>query len=386
MADLLLALGVIWLAAKAAGEGMERLGQTAVLGELIVGVLLGPHVLGVVNESEVLHALAEIGAILLLFEVGLESELTEFFRVGAQAAVVAVAGIVCPFALGYLFARWSAQSEITAVFLGATLTATSVGITARVLSDLGRLHDSAARVVVGAAVIDDVLGLVILAAVTGLARTGGFSAVTLTLILVKALAFLGLALAIGLRFAPALLRLESRMQVRGSLIGAALVFCVLLSAAAEKVGLATIVGAFAAGLLLASTERRAHIQNVLKPVTDLFVPVFFVVVGMKVDPSMLNPFGPAGWAGVLAVAVLTVLAVLGKLVCGLAVYQKAVRAWPVAVGMVPRGEVGLIFAGIGLSSGVLDSSLYASVVAMVMLTTFIVPLWLRAVYRERHDR
>ncbi len=381
IADLLLSLGLIWLAAKLAGEGMERLGQTAVLGELLVGVVIGPHALGLVNESQVLHALAEIGVILLLFEIGLESDLSELVRGGAQSTLVALVGVVCPFGLGYLFGRWSGHSEIIAVFLGAALTATSVGITARVLSDLGRLQDSAARVVLGAAVIDDVLGLIILAVVTGLVKTGTFSAGTAALILVKALAFLGVGLAIGIRFAPALLRVESRMQVRGSLIVVAVAFCVLLAAAAEIIGLATIVGAFAAGLVLAKTERRAHIEDLLKPVTDLFVPVFFVVVGMKVDVSSLSPFESAGWKGVLATALLTVIAVIGKLASGLAVYQKAVRAWPVAVGMVPRGEVGLIFAGIGLSTGVLDSSLYAAVVAMVMLSTFIAPPWLKALYR-----
>lgn len=380
LGGLLLGLVIVWLAAKLAGEGMERLGQTAVLGELLAGVIIGPGALGLVRESEILHALAEIGVIILLFEIGLESDLGELLRAGLQSTVVALIGIACPFALGYGLAIWWGKPALVAVFIGATLTATSVGITSRVFSDLGRLQEPAARVVLGAAVIDDILGLVILAVVTGLVQTGAFSPITVGLILAKALVFLVLAVALGIRFTPTLLAWVGKMRARGSLIVYAVLFCVLLAALSERIGLAAIIGAFAAGLILAKTEPRARIEEQLKPVADLFVPVFFVTVGMKVDPSTLNPFGD----GALRFALLlTAVAVLSKLAAGLGVYQRGVRRWPVGVGMIPRGEVGLIFAGIGLANRVIEEDLYAALITMVMVSTLIVPPWLKALYARR---
>ena len=378
LGELLLSLAIIWLAAKLAGEAMERVGQTAVLGELLAGVLIGPRVLGLVHESEILHALAEIGVVILLFEIGLESDLRELLRAGLQSTVVAFIGVACPFALGYGLAIWWGKPTLVAIFIGATLTATSVGITARVLSDLGRLRETASKVILGAAVLDDILGLVILAVVTGLVQTGVFSLTTAALILAKALIFLVVAVALGIRFAPTLLRWVGTMRARGSLIVYAVLFCVLLAALSERIGLAAIIGAFAAGLVLARTEPRAHIEERLKPVADLFVPIFFVTVGMKVDPGTLNPFGDSALRFTLA---LTAVAVLGKLAAGLGVYQRGVRRWPVAVGMIPRGEVGLIFAGIGLASGVIEQELYSALVTMVMVSTFIVPPWLKVLYR-----
>ncbi len=377
--EVLLALATVWLAAKMAGEALERIGQTAVLGELLAGVLIGPGMLGLVHESEVLRVLAEIGVVILLFEIGLESDLAELLRAGVQATLVAVVGIVCPFVLGYGLGVWLGEPTLVAVFLGAALTATSVGITARVLSDLGRLQDPSARVVLGAAVLDDVLGLVILAVVSGLGQRGSVSIVAVVWLLAKALVFLVVAIVLGIRFAPWLLAGVDRMRARGSLIVYAVIFCVLLAALADRLGLATIIGGFAAGLILAKTERRAHVEQRIKPVADLFVPIFFVTIGMKVQPATLNPFGDGG--GLTLALVLTAVAVVSKLATGLAVYRQGVRRWPVAVGMVPRGEVGLIFAGIGLAAGVIDDTLYAAVVVTVMLTTFMAPPWLKILYR-----
>lgn len=380
ISGLLFGLAVVWFAGKLAGEGMERLGQTAVLGELLAGVLIGPGVLGLVRDSEMLHVLAELGVIFLLFEIGLESDVGELLRAGVQSAVVALVGVACPFALGYAVAAAWGTPPLVAVFIGATLTATSVGITARVLADLGRLEDAAARVVLGAAVVDDIFGLVILAVVTGMAQTGTVAAGAVAVILAKAAVFLVAAIVIGIRFAPTLLGWVGRMRVRGSLIVAAVVFCVVLAAVSETIGLATIIGAFAAGLILAKTERRAHIEEALRPVADLFVLIFFVTVGMKVEPAVLNPFGPQGWSGLGLSALLIAVAVVSKLAAGLAVYQKGVRRWAVAVGMVPRGEVGLIFAGVGLGAGIVSGSVYAALLSMVMVSTFVVPPWLKAVY------
>ena len=379
--ELLLGLVLVWLAAKVAGEGMERIGQTAVLGELLAGVLLGPGVLGLVHESEALHALAELGVLILLFEVGLESDLDELLKAGLQAALVAVVGVVLPFVAGYALMHWSGYPPLVAVFVGATLTATSVGITARVLADLGRLQDAAANVVLGAAVVDDILGLIILAVVTGVAQTGLVSLGGVALLSGKAVVFLVVALFLGLKLAPALVRWIGRLRARGTLVVYAVVFAVALAALADLIGLATIIGAFAAGLILATTERRAHIEERIKPVADLLVPVFFVTVGMKVEPAMLNPFAPNAQLGIAML--LTAVAVASKLAAGLAVYQRGVRRWPVGVGMVPRGEVGLIFAGTGLAVGVVAADLYSALVVAVMLTTFVAPPWLKVLYRAR---
>jgi Kef-type K+ transport system membrane component KefB len=377
---ILLALLIAWLGAKLGGEAMERLGQPPVIGELIAGVVLGPGVLGLLRDSDVLHILAELGIVILLFEIGLESDLEELAGVGVQAAAVAVVGVVLPLAVGFAVARAVGEAPTVAVFVGATLTATSVGITARVLSDLGRLRDAAARIVLGAAVIDDVLGLVILAVVSGLAKGGSFSPGAALVILAKAVAFLVIAVGLGIRAAPLLARWMTWMRARGSDIVYAIVFCVALALVAERAGLATIIGAFAAGLVLARTERRSHIQERVKPVADLFVPLFFVSIGAKVEPRTL--VGAGLWMGLLLIAV----AVVSKLATALAVYRRGVARWPVGVGMVPRGEVGLIFAGIGTASGVIGEDLYAAIVMMVVVTTFIVPPWLKQIYARQARR
>jgi Kef-type K+ transport system membrane component KefB len=379
--ELLLGLAVVWLAAKLAAEGMERIGQTAVLGELLAGVLLGPGVLGLVHESEALQAFAELGVLILLFEVGLESDLDELLEGGLQATLVAVVGVILPFAAGYAIMYWFGYPPLVAVFVGATFTATSVGITARVLADLGRLQDPAANVVLGAAVVDDILGLIILAVVTGVAQTGTVSLAGVALLSGKAVVFLVIALFLGLKLAPALVRWIGRLRARGTLVVYSLVFAVALAVLADLIGLATIIGAFAAGLILASTERRTHIEERIRPVADVLVPVFFVTVGMKVDPAMLNPFAPNAQLGIAML--LTAVAVASKLAAGLAVVRPGVRRWPVGVGMVPRGEVGLIFAGTGLAVGVVAGDLYSALVVAVMLTTFVAPPWLKAIYRDR---
>ena len=377
--ELLLGLVLVWFAAKVAGEGMERIGQTAVLGELLTGVIIGPGVLGLVHESEALHALAELGVLVLLFEVGLASDLGDLLRAGIQAALVALVGVVAPFAVGFGIMQGLGYSALVAVFVGATLTATSVGITARVLADLGQLQDAAARVVLGAAVVDDILGLLILAIVTGVAQTGGVSISAVALLSTKAVAFLVVAILVGIRLAPTLVKGIGWMRARGTLLVYSMVFALALAVVAEMIGLATIIGAFAAGLVLSTTERRVHIEERIKPVADLLVPVFFVTVGMKVQPAMLSPFAENAQLGIAML--LTAIAIGSKLVAGLAVYQRGVRRWPVGVGMVPRGEVGLIFAGAGLAAGVIGADLYATLVVVVMLTTFAAPPWLKALYR-----
>jgi Kef-type K+ transport system membrane component KefB len=383
--ELLQALIVVFLAAKVLGYLAQRVGQPAVLGELVGGVLVGPSVLGLIDPgSEVLHLLAEVGVLILLFEIGLESDLDDLLRVGWQSALVGVVGIALPFGLGYLVMTSLGYETVTAVFVGAALTATSIGITARVLADLGKMQTAAARVIIGAAVIDDILGLVILSVVQGLAQTGEVSVGGIARTTALALGFLVVATAVGRAAAPRLLRLVRQMEVRGLLllfaVGLAMVFAYL----ADLAGSATIVGAFAAGLVLAETEDRHPIEARVKPVADFFVPIFFVTIGAAVDLSVFDPFDP-GKRAVLAMAgLLIVAAVVGKLASGLVVRPSEPRQrLAVGVGMIPRGEVGLVFASVGLAAGVVSEAGYAAVVAMVIVTTFLAPPLLKVIFTRR---
>jgi Kef-type K+ transport system membrane component KefB len=375
---LLFSLVVVWLAARLGGEAMLRLGQTAVVGELLAGLAIGPGALAIVAPSVFLDGLAEIGVVILLFEIGLASDLDRLLRSGLQSLVVALVGIVSPLLLGFALARWWGLTPLGAVFIGAALTATSVGVTARVFSELGKVNDPPAQVVLGAAVADDVLGLVILSVVAGLARTGHVSLWSMVTLLLGAVLFLTAAITIGVRLAPFFVRWADRMQTRGSLIVWAVLFCTVLAVLAERSGLAAMIGAFAAGLVLAKTERGVHIEDRIKPVADLFVPIFFVTIGMHVDLRHLDPLSPRGTL-VFAV-LLTLVAVASKLVAALGVYRPDVRRLPVGVGMIPRGEVGLIFAAIGLTGDVITPELYAAVVLMIVLTTVVGPVWLRRLY------
>lgn len=397
-ARFLLVLVAILVAGKVGGEFAERIGQPAVLGELVAGMLIGGSVLGILPTQpgeptyELVHILAEIGVIILLFEIGLETDLREMFRVGGAATVVAVVGVLCPFGLGILYWYFTdpalgAHPEgvsllSVAVFVGATLTATSVGITARVLSDLNRLHTPEARTIIGAAVIDDVLGLVMLAMVTGLVAGGSFSVPALSWTLVKAVGFLVLAVIIGNWITPRLFDWVDRLRVRGVLLIAALSFALLLAALANLADSAMIIGSFAAGIVLSSTNQFDMVLEQVKPVADVFTPVFFVSVGAAVNLSLLSPWSEHFDVGVLTVAgALLAIAIVGKIVAGFAVFWKRMNRLAIGVGMVPRGEVGLVFAEIGRREGVLSEAAFSAVLIMVIFTTLLVPAALSWVFR-----
>lgn len=381
-ARVILHVLIILFAAKIFGEASERLGQPPVLGELLAGIVLGASVLGLVAPNDVLHVLAEFGAIVLLFEVGLESDLEEFLRVGASAAAVAVIGVAGPFVVGYFAAQWFGLDCLTSMFIGATLTATSVGITARTLSDIGRLRTPEAKVILGAAVIDDVIGLIILAVVAGLVKTHAVSAWGIAKISLLAVGFLIGALAIGVPVAPRVLNIVRRLRTRGTLTVSAIIFAFGMAYLAHELKLATIVGAFAAGLVLAKTEDQAHIQERIKPVADIFVPIFFVMLGVSVDVMAFDP-SKSGSAGILMLTgVLIVIAIAMKLCAGLGVLRRGVKRLAVGIGMIPRGEVGLIFASFGLANGVIKQDLYSAIVAVVAVTTFVTPPLLKLALRS----
>jgi Kef-type K+ transport system membrane component KefB len=391
VARFFLVLAAILVAAKLFGELAERVGQPAVLGELLAGVLLGGSVLGIVPaggpEAEVIHVLAELGVLLLLFEIGLETDLREMFRVGPAALAVAMVGIALPFAFGYLFWRYAPHAAsgsgdlvTAAIFIGATLTATSVGITARVLSDLGRMNTAEARIIIGAAVIDDVLGLVILSVVTGVAAGAAVSFLGILWTLAVAVGFLVVAVLLGRFLAPRLFDVIDLMRVRYVLVVASIAFALGLAALAGLAGSALIIGAFAAGIILSGTNQFDTIEHEIRPVASMFTPIFFVSVGSSVNLALLNPSTPAARATLLVAGALILLAVIGKVAAGWAAPWIRFRRLVVGIGMVPRGEVGLIFADIGRRSGVLGDEVFGAVLLMVMVTTFIAPPALKALF------
>lgn len=398
---MLVGVAVMLVVAKIGGELFERLKQPAVLGELFAGILIGNLVLFGFAGAETLKtnvtiaALAELGVIILLFEVGLESDLKEMREVGWSSLLVAVVGVVVPFLLGWAVSAYfiPEESQLAHIFIGATLCATSVGITARVFKDLGKLGTREARIILGAAVIDDVLGLLILAIVAGAIRAtaagGVLSMIDVGLIALKSLLFLVGAIVIGHLLVPRLLRGAGRFETRGVLLTFAISFCLFLAWAAAKVELAPIVGAFAAGLILdevhykpAGGRKERDLHDLLQPVSTVLVPIFFVLMGLKVDLRLFTRFDILGFA-----VALTIAAIIGKQVCGLAVLERGINRVAVGLGMIPRGEVGLIFAGIGatlmlpsvtgVSLPVINNATFGAVVIMVIITTLVTPLSLK---------
>ncbi|MEW5702225.1 MAG: cation:proton antiporter [Candidatus Zixiibacteriota bacterium] len=392
VAPVVLGLAIILAGAKIGGDLAVRLGQPAVLGELVVGVLLGNlDVVGVngfefMKEQPAIGVLAQLGVIILLFEVGLESTVREMFQVGVPSLLVAVLGVVTPFLLGWGVGAviLPQHSTYAHIFLGAVLTATSVGITARVLSDLGQSRSPEARVILGAAVLDDVLGLVILALVinlinaAALGQTLSFAAISA--VLGKAIAFLFGALALGVFVSPRLFGVASRLRGQGVLLVTALVFCFILSYLAWLIGLAPIVGAYAAGLILEETHFREFtargeqkLNTLVHPISTFLVPVFFVLMGIQVEVRAFANPGVLGLA-----ALLTLGAILGKQACSLGAIRRGLDKLTIGIGMIPRGEVGLIFASIGLGltlhgERIIDEGVYSAVVIMVIVTTMVTP-------------
>ena len=405
---VLIGVAIMLVLAKLGGEIFERVHAPAVLGELFAGLVLGNLVIFGFNwaeplkTNETIAALAEFGVIILLFEVGLESDVKEMVEVGWSSLLVAILGVIAPFLLGWAVSAYFIPDEprLAHIFIGATLCATSVGITARVFKDLGKLSTREARIILGAAVLDDVFGLLILAVVAGAIRaaaTGGaLSFLDVGLIALKSLAFLIGAIAIGHLLMPRMLHGAGRLETRGVLLTLAISCCLFIAWAAAKAGLAPIVGAFAAGLILdevhfkhgrGQPERDLH--DLLQPVSTVLVPIFFVLMGLKVD---LRLFARVNILG-LALA-LTVAAIVGKQICALGVVERGIDRLVVGLGMIPRGEVGLIFAGIGAtlmlpaangaSQPVISSAIFGAVVIMVIITTLITPIALKWALGKRH--
>ncbi|HEX2034891.1 MAG TPA: cation:proton antiporter [Chloroflexota bacterium] len=405
VASILVGLFIIFAAAKIAAEVFERLGQPPVIGELLAGVVIGPHALGLIGRPSaaligafhgdaaaaeeglrlVYHVIAELGVIILLFFVGLETRVSDILRVGPRAAAVGVLGIVLPFALGLGFMVLQPTARLTDAFTATALVATSVGITARVLRDLGALGRAESRVILGAAVIDDILAMLLLAVVAalGAADGGAFSPWGLVALLGQAVGFVAFVVLVGSRVVRRSTSILATLRVEDAPFAFALMLTLGLAALSAFIGLAAIIGAFLAGMVLAETRDETNLEHQALPLYQFLVPFFFVITGAEMNPAVLSDLGVVGLA-----AGLTALAVLGKIVGGM------IGAWGideagsrlrsaalVGIGMVPRGEVGLIIAGIGRTQGVLPDQIFSAVVIMSIVTTLLAPPLLKYLLR-----
>lgn len=418
LSGVLLSLVVIYLASKLGGEVAKKFNFPPVLGELVAGVIVGVSALHLIvfsegglsasdsgimavlqainhvspaaltsifeSQSEVISVLAELGVIILLFEIGLESDLRQLKEVGVQAVVVACVGVAVPFAAGTVGLMMLFHTPaIPAIFAGAALTATSIGITSKVLSELGQLKSKEGQIIVGAAVIDDVLGIIVLAVVASLAKTGQIDVVNVIYLIVSATAFLLGSILLGGVVNKLFSAAGEKLKTRGNIVIPAFIFALFMAFLANAIHLEAILGAFAAGLVLDETDARYELDELVKPIADIIVPIFFVTVGARADLRVLNPAVADNRAGLLIAAFLIVVAIIGKIVTGWVVFGvPGINRWAIGVGMIPRGEVGLVFAGIGSASGVLDKPLEVSIIIMVILTTFLAPPFLRIAFGD----
>lgn len=380
VSSALLALFVLLLAAKIGEEICRRIGQPVVIGEILAGTIVGPSVLGLVDIDVTLSVFAELGVIFLLFWVGLETKLGDISSVGRSATLVGILGVVLPVVAGVGSALALGASTATAVFIGAALAATSVGITSAILVELDLQAGPAGRTILGAAVIDDILALVMLAIATGIATEGGVSIVEilgLIGIAVAFLAFFGLGGRRILQRRPAVL--EAPRFADSPLLPAVLI-CLGLAVLAAEIGLAAVIGAFLAGMIVAETREQNSIQAEVAPLYAFFAPFFFAVIGAQLDVERL-----AEAENLLILAGITVLAVITKFAGAwfgsgsLSARDRAI----VSAGMIPRGEVGVIVAALGFSKGAIDADIFAVVVGMAILTTLIAPYMIRAAAKGR---
>jgi Kef-type K+ transport system membrane component KefB len=414
--SVLLSLVAIYIASKIGAEISKRIDFPPVLGELVAGVIVGISVLNIIifpdsgmsaddsvimkliqltnslnpteltevftAQSEVISVLAELGVIILLFEIGLESDLRQLKEVGIQAIVVACVGVAVPFAAGTVGLMLIFHiAAIPAIFAGAALTATSIGITSKVLSELGQLKSKEGQIIVGAAIIDDILGIIVLAVVASLAKTGTIDTLNVVYLIASATIFLIGSILLGSFFNQGFVKISKLLETRGNVIVPAMIFAFIMAFIGNAIHLEAILGAFAAGLVLDETDAREELDEFIKPIADIFVPIFFVTVGARADLGVLNPAVASNREG-LIIAIFTIaVAIVGKIVTGWVVFgQQGINRLAIGIGMIPRGEVGLVFAGIGSASGILSKPLAASIIIMVIVTTFLAPPFLRVAF------
>ena len=375
---LLLELFAIFVWAKVFGEIFEQLSLPAVLGEILAGVLLGPYATGLVQPTETVSSVAEIGAIFLLFTVGLETSPHDLVRVGRQSVRVALAGVAVPFLLGYVYLKMRGEPQHEAVFVAAAMVATSVGITARVLSDMQVLNTRVAKIILGAAVFDDILGMIILAVVAGMVSGGGIKWIHLSVVTIEALGFAIFMIYFGPRLVRRIRPGLERMYTHDAPLILALAICLGLSVAATKIGMAAIIGAFFAGMVFADYAPEWRLLPRVQGITEFLTPYFFFLMGARLNIQMFT------MKVMVAAIVISVLAVLSKVIgCGLPVLREGWTTFlRVGIGMTPRGEVALIVALIGLQTNMISQSAYAIVIFMTAVTTIMAPPLLRFLFRD----
>ena len=378
---------IILIAAKVGAEVMRRINQPAVIGELLAGLTIGYYGLGLLPHAEsgdVISTLAEIGVVLLLFEVGLETNLQEFIELGTTSLAVAIIGVIAPFGLGFgaVYALELGGEYVfeVALFMGAAMTATSVGITARVFGDLGQLKSKEAKTIIGAAVVDDILGLLILTVVAGLlGSSGDFQLIDLGVITLKAVGFLAAVVVVGRKLSPYIFQIFVKIPSPGTFVTGSFIFAMGLGAAAHYVGLHPIVGAFAGGVVAGESGMTSRIREEMRPINFLLVPIFFVYIGSEVDISILA----SSYVFLVGVGI-SILAFAGKYVSALGAIGKGMNANIIGIGMAPRGEVGLIFVAVATStlSAVIDEQVIAIIIWMVINTTVVAPMLLNRILKK----
>lgn len=395
VSEFFLKLLIILLSAKLFSEFFNRIGLPSVIGEVVAGLIVGPSVLGIISPDATLHLIAELGILLLLFEVGMETDVGQLVKEGVRSTLVAVTGVVVPGALGYWVSRYGfGMAEIPSMFAGGTIVATSIGITVRMLRDIDRHNTRMARIVLGAAVLDDVIGVVVLAVLYDFAVKGTVSVAATFRMLGLISLFLTLAPVLAKLLVPAMARLASSSKTKGMIPTLILALILALAVIAHKVGAPEILGAFVAGIALArkfflpvgdnsehySHQFAAQIQQCMTPIIDLFVPVFFVMVGVSINLSAIAMGSGEffGFAGTM-----TLVAVLSKLISGVWAPGDLREKLSTGIAMVPRGEVGLIFAEVGRRSMIFDDAAYAALVFVVALTTIIAPMAMPLLMRDR---
>ncbi|SRR5579884_3104777 len=375
---LLLELFAIFVWSKVFGEIFEQMTLPAVLGEILAGVLLGPYATGLVVPNDTVYSIAEVGAVFLLFSVGLETRPKDLIRVGRQSLGVALVGIVVPFGLGFLYMRLRGEATHEAVFVAAAMVATSVGITARVLADLHVLNTRVARIILGAAVFDDVLGMVLLAVVTGVVSTTGVQWVQLAVLFVEAVGFTLAMIFLGPRLVQQMRPGLRRLSTQNAPLILSLAICLGLSVAAERIGLAAIIGAFFAGLAFAEYSPEWNLQPRVGAINEFLAPYFFFSMGSRLDVHVFRGHVLVG------AVIISVLAIFSKVVgCAIPVLREGFRtALRVGFGMMPRGEVALIVALVGVQMKIVSQAAYAIVIFMTAATTLLAPPVLRFLFRD----
>ncbi|MCO6432517.1 MAG: cation:proton antiporter [Deltaproteobacteria bacterium] len=372
--EALMVLFIVFVAAQIGAEIVQRMKLPAVVGEIAAGCAIGPFGLGLISLSEPLEVLAEIGAVLLLFSVGLETSLNDLRRIGKTAMLVGIAGVILPFISGGLWAYGSGFNLAKSMFIGAAFVATSVGITARVLQELKVMDRTESKMILGSAVIDDILAMLLLGLVTSFQATGSVEPLKLSLVIVQALVFIVLIAVMGVRLIKRSSNLLELPINPHSPLTLSIAGCLGLAAASGYVGLAAIIGAFLAGMVMSESQQKHTLEKQMEPISAFLVPFFFVVTGAKVDLAQL-----ASWDMIVTVLIVSVLAIASKLIgCGLAARSLGKRsALIVGMGMVPRGEVGIIVASLGLQAGVFTNSVYGVIIAMSLITSLVGPLALK---------